>query len=679
MGMSMMAMKYYMKDIPQPANKRRSLVAAEQPKSAPAQASANFDASVQNEKKPPPDLGVKQRIATTGETVPIVFGKRVSSMGGVWVSPSLLKSGSTQFKGQFLYAISVGDIASSPVKISTFAGLRNLNFIDDQTITLAHNYSVNANLSSGTCPIAGSGLYCGIDTISYLAPTHTPAAYTDRWTDLSTYFTGQRVITRGEGDTSNSGFTYTNSNVYDAETGADISAAWFNWSGTTSNTVYYANYKYDNSGNVIGGYTVGHIIDGIAAIGLVAPYNAASVSAGLRTQSEVNAWNAISSGRGKFVFKYVLGASSNQVNPSNPASTGTLTGLQYEWVQSLHANPASTSADNSSYADITFLQVNGDLYPAPNSGSFSTTTEQLSIYYEQGVKVDLYSAGLSSGSYTNAASNQFIDLVMYLFELYKQTSGSSTADISQPVYLTNLQNLCTFTTTYKLYFNGILSQAVNIVEYVSKLAPFFFLSFLSDGGRYRFAPILPLNGSHAIDVTALSATLTFTEANIIPGSFSKTYLSVEDRRDFVATVVYRSSQPTVIGAQRTLSVRYPSTAIDAPTEQYDMSDFATDPDHCILYAKYELARRKYSTHNIAFTTPLLTTALIPTDIIKVTRSRKSSTQDADRTETNWYQVTRLSHKASGETQIEASHFPVNGSSISEISNEVLNGTFTVIQ
>jgi len=147
----------------------------------------------------------------------------------------------------------------------------------------------------------------------------------------------------------------------------------------------------------------------------------------------------------------------------------------------------------------------------------------------------------------------------------------------------------------------------------------------------------------------------------------------------VATVVYRSSQPTVIGAQRTLSVRYPSTAIDTPTEQFDMSDFATDPDHCIPYAKYELARRKYSTHNIAFTTPLLTTALIPTDIIKVTRSRKSSTQDADRTETNWYQITRLSHTASGETQIEASHFPVNGSSISQISNEVLNGTFTVIQ
>ena len=97
-----------------------------------------------------------------------------------------------------------------------------------------------------------------------------------------------------------------------------------------------------------------------------------------------------------------------------------------------------------------------------------------------------------------------------------------------------------------------------------------------------------------------------------------------------------------------------------------------------MYANYELSRRKYSTHNISFSTPLSRTTLIPTNIIKITRQRKSSTVDADRTEVEWYQITKVSHTASGETQIEASHFPVNGSSISEISNEVLNGTFTVL-
>jgi len=77
---------------------------------------------------------------------------------------------------------------------------------------------------------------------------------------------------------------------------------------------------------------------------------------------------------------------------------------------------------------------------------------------------------------------------------------------------------------------------------------------------------------------------------------------------------------------------------------------------------------------------LLSTALIPTDVIKIQRQRRSSTDDADRTEVEWYQVTKVSHTATGETAIEASHFPVNGSSISEISNDIINGNnFKVIQ
>jgi len=92
---------------------------------------------------------------------------------------------------------------------------------------------------------------------------------------------------------------------------------------------------------------------------------------------------------------------------------------------------------------------------------------------------------------------------------------------------------------------------------------------------------------------------------------------------------------------------------------------------------YELARRTISTHSISFKTPLLTSGLLPTQIIRVTRQRISSAGD-NRTETDWYQVTAIKHESDGTSSIDAMHFPVDGSNIARISDEVVNGTFEVI-
>jgi hypothetical protein len=80
---------------------------------------------------------------------------------------------------------------------------------------------------------------------------------------------------------------------------------------------------------------------------------------------------------------------------------------------------------------------------------------------------------------------------------------------------------------------------------------------------------------------------------------------------------------------------------------------------------------------VSFSTALLTTSLVPTQIIKVERQRINSRGD-NRTETEWYQVTNVKHTSSGITAIAAAQFPVNGSDIALISNEVVNGTFEVI-
>lgn len=652
-----------------------------QKKSEVGQDSQVLDESLDNFKKPNSDLDVSQKIATTGETVPIVFGKRANNIGGVWMQPSLIKAGTASFVQKLLFVISQGEIASTPIKSKAFTGLTKLSFLDDTSITLSHIYATAASLASSpnSCPISSTGLFCGNDIYTYLTELYKASSgtYLENDPDQGKDYFGIKAKTFGTGDTSNSTFVMS-LQVFDAETGDNVTTAYQTYIGG-SDMLFGFNQRFSGS-SFEGGRTVGTIEDFNALIGgiLIPPINAATVADGTYSQSALNALNAVSNGRTKFINKYTFVSIDNQSQPSNPASTGTLEGVQYEYTIGTSTTIQNTSNNNSSFADITFLAVSGNLFEIPSAGTFPTSTKQLYIFYEQGVKVDLFSAGLSGSSYTNGASNQFIDLAMHLFKLYKKIDGNNTATIVAPVELSNLQSLSTFCTNNNMFFNGIISKSVNIVDFITKTSPFYFLSFLSVGGKYQFAPILPINGSNQIDTTALTPTATFTEANIIQGTFKKGYLSVEERREFIANCIYTECVPTAVARRKTVSVRFTSSALDSPTEQFDMSDFCADVNHAILYAKYELARRKHSTHNISFSTPLLTTALIPTNIIKLQLQRENSVGD-DRTEINYYQVSSITYDNDGVSNIEAAHFPLDTNDKSEISLEITTGTFTVLQ
>lgn len=643
-----------------------------QDKSTPNQSASQRDKSPANRKTPKADLGAQQTIATAGETVPIVFGKRVSDNGGVWVQPSLVRAGSDFFKGSFLFPVSQGEIVSSPVKHRVWVGLRNMAFLADQTITISNIYNSAATLaaSPGTCPILGGGLYCGNETYSYLTqplPASGEQVQRQDWTATS-YF-GTRRIARGTGDTTNSVIKAT-LEVYDNITGADLTAAFWAYYGLPTNNQILINAVIQSGGLITGGYGVGVVQDFIGGANIPA-----GTAAGYLAPPDP-VLTAIGSS-GSATFRYTSVSVDNQINPLLPASTGTLEAVQEEYVISKYADPASTpTADNSSFADITFLKVVGDIYDPPESGSYPTTTRQISVYYEQGIKVDLYSVGLVSGSYTQGASNQLVDLAMYLFTIYKRVSATDP-DVAAPIYVDNLEDIATFCDEYSLHFNGVISEALNIVEFLSETAPYFLLSFQSNGGQYRFSPLLPLNASQEIDATALTPAATFTEASILPGSFSKTYVSAADKTDVNAVMLYRKNDPDAIGTQQSVQVRYSGVGLDAPVEQFDLTDFCANRDHAIIYGKHYLARRKYSVHSISFATPLSTAGLAPTDVIKVQRQRITSTGD-NRTETEWYQITAINHQTDGTTSIEAAQFPVNGSDEAVISDEVLNGTFTVV-
>jgi hypothetical protein len=619
------------------------------------------DALPTKSKKPQTDLSKQQVISAAGDTIPIIFCKRVNTIGGAWVQPPMIKTGTNNFIGSFLYVISQGEMDSNPNKHYSWVGTNNIKFLADQTITLTHYYESIETLESAinTCPITSGNIYCDLNSYSYILANITTGNVTYRLPDdIRTNYWRTRQITYGTGDVTNARFQlfFSDLTVYDNITGADITTTYLTNIGITNPASTKVTFISHGAGQFFSNPSP------------FPTYNSPDPT-----------FFDIFGSTGSITYVYENITINNQFNVALPVSTGTLTSIRTEIHISKYSNPNAplATADYTNFADITFLEINGNIYDPPTEGSFPTSTKQISLYYDNGINVDLYSGGLISGQYANGPSNQFVDLAMHLFTLIKRANGSTTSDIALPMDVTNFTILANFCTNTGLLFNGIVDQSINIIDYISKTAPFFLLIFISSNGQYSLKPALPLNASNLIKSTALTPSEIFNEANIIPGSFSKTFFNLEERRNVSISLMWREVNPTVIGLQRTTTVRYPTSSIDVITVQYDMTDFCTSAAHAIIYGKYELARRKYSTHSISFASPLLTNNLLPSDIIKVERQRINSVGD-NRSEENWYQIINIKHQPSGSSIIQAEHFPVNASNIAIISNEVLNGTFEVI-
>ena len=163
---------------------------------------------------------------------------------------------------KLLFVISQGEIVSSPTKSRAFTGLRKLTFLTDTTISLSHIYSTAASLASSpnSCPITSSGLYCGNDIYTYLVDIHKASSGSnlENHPDLSKDYQNQRILTRGTGDTSNTTFVMS-TQVFDAETGDNVTTAYQNWLGF-NNLEFTYNARL-SGGNIIGGKTVGTIED----------------------------------------------------------------------------------------------------------------------------------------------------------------------------------------------------------------------------------------------------------------------------------------------------------------------------------------------------------------------------------------------------------------------------------
>ena len=431
--------------------------------------------------------GQEQSVATPGDIVPIVFCKRstdgpqTAEVGGVWMQPAKIKQASYNFVGIFLYPISQGEVVSTPVAPTTYVGENSLTARGGTIPTLTTYYKSDATMAAApnVCPITSGKIFCHPDAVSFINAVANKNSHKYYFPDQYTLYHTEFELTIGSGDTSNTVFISqgTDLRAFEVESGADVTSTYWAQQGVSPSAVNFG----VNIGFIPPSTFTGRAVGTIDNF-----YGDSPGDYQIPTSTESNpAFRPFytvfgSSAEDKPVaWEYGAKTVNTQYDSGSAATDETLGGVVHEMHLSPVADPTNfpSGYDFTDYADITFLEIQGDIYDDSNhvEGEYKTTTRQLSVLIEQGVKVALYSAGTPG---TTGASHHFVDLAMHLFALNKRLVAGTTADIASPIDTSNLQALASFHTNFGLFFNGIIEQSVNIIDFISTMSPFFFLSFV---------------------------------------------------------------------------------------------------------------------------------------------------------------------------------------------------------
>ena len=179
-----------------------------------------------------------------------------------------------------------------------------------------------------------------------------------------------------------------------------------------------------------------------------------------------------------------------------------------------------------------------------------------------------------------------------------------------------------FCKTNSLYMDGIVADPTSWREFWVGVAPYSLLEFARIGGQETLVPAVPYNVlTGAIDRTVNISAL-FNQGNIIEDSYREEHLDYGSNvQDLIASVTYRDTDINGIFARnRTVEVRRTDASeADSIRQTFDLSQFVTNRDQAILYAKLLCNTRHWVRRAVEFRTfptqdPLSPGAFIYVDI-----------------------------------------------------------------
>ena len=154
----------------------------------------------------------------------------------------------------------------------------------------------------------------------------------------------------------------------------------------------------------------------------------------------------------------------------------------------------------------------------------------------------------------------------------------------------------------KYFFDGTVSERVNVRSWAVDRAPQFLLDQIIQNGRFSLRPALYFDRPEPI-------TGLFTAGNILPNSFRLIYFDQQQRQPPRISVKWREERrssevgsPGLFPVVQEVTVREATTSGRAPLRTIDLSDFCTNEQHAIDVAKLACKSARQITHQVTFKT-----------------------------------------------------------------------------
>lgn len=241
------------------------------------------------------------------------------------------------------------------------------------------------------------------------------------------------------------------------------------------------------------------------------------------------------------------------------------------------------------------------------------TIDQVRAWKDDGIPVIRFHPDEAG---TIGPSNLLTDLVYYL--LTDKVSGAGASISSAQIKTADFAATSRFLRTNKLFFDGVITDPVNIREFVTATAPFFLCNFVISDGLFSLVPAVPTTVGGNISTGAVTIKALFTGGNILEDTFRVEYINAEERNNIQAVIRYREGVKNQLPQERTLTTRWNLTgSANDKIETFDLTQFCTSRDHAILVGRYLLSVRRRVTHTVTLKTTPQGLSLAPGEYIRV--------------------------------------------------------------
>lgn len=158
------------------------------------------------------------------------------------------------------------------------------------------------------------------------------------------------------------------------------------------------------------------------------------------------------------------------------------------------------------------------------------------------------------------------------------------------------------------FFDGAITDKVNLREWGADVAAHYLLELLQIEGQFSLKPLLP-PFNEPVPINGL-----FNAGNIKKGSFSLEFIDDEDRQPIAINIKYRANRESLnyfnpnatagFPEEVQIYVREADTPESVPVEPIDITAYGSNPWHAIDVAAAFIRIRRLITHKIKFTTGL---------------------------------------------------------------------------